>query len=86
MSNVKNTSLFIVLVDAHSSAARRSNVLRGSGRWCVRAKDEKRAEEALAKHIGKAHGSIRCYYEIEVGSAEYEKYARLSNGQCEKVC
>lgn len=80
------TKLFIMLVDAHQASNRYMGANRGSGRWCVCAKDSRAAEKALASHIGKTHGSIQCYYEVAEGSVEYERYAGLSQGGCRKVC
>lgn len=80
------TKLFIVLVDAHQATNRYRGANRGSGRWCVRAKDPRRAEEALASHIGKTHGSIKVYYEVEEGSKEYKDHEHLAVNGCEKIC
>lgn len=79
------TKLFIVLVDSHRSSNHYANIVRGSGRWCVCARDEKDAERVLAEHIGKTHGSIRCYYEIAEGTEEYNRYKHLVQNQCEKI-
>lgn len=81
-----NMKLFIVLVDAHHAAVRYRGANRGYGRWCVCAKNGKEAEKVLASHIGKTHGSIHCYYEVEEGSAEHKQYAHLTRNECEKVC
>lgn len=80
------TKLFIVLVDAHYATNRYRGANRGSGRWCVCAKNDKHAERALASHIGKNHGSIRCYYEILEDSSEHKQYDYLRQNECEKVC
>lgn len=80
------TKLFIMLVDAHQASNRYMGANRGSGRWCVCAKNSHSAEKALASHIGKTHGSIQCYYEVKSDTVEYEKYRHLSQDECEKVC
>lgn len=77
------TNLYIVLVDGHMASVRYQGANRGSGRWCVCAKNEKDAEKALAGYIGKNHGSIKCYFQVEENTALYEKFKYMSNGQCE---
>ena len=78
------TNLYIVLVDAHQAALRYQSASRGSGRWCVCAKNEREAKEALAARIGNTHGSIQVYYEVKKDSAEYERYKHLNQNECEK--
>lgn len=48
------------------------------------AKNEKEGEKALAGHIGKNHGSIKCCFQMEEDTALHEKFRHLSKGQCEK--
>lgn len=83
MGRKNKQDLYIVLVDTHGNKS--MNMNRGSGRWCVRGKNEKDAENRLAAHIGKTHGSIRCYYRIEEGSREYDVNNDLPNGGCRKL-
>lgn len=82
MSKKVKQNLYIVLVDAHGS--KHMNINRGSGRWCVRAKSEKDAENTLAAHIGKTHGSIKCYYQIKEGSREWDDNSDLPNHGCRR--
>lgn len=83
MAKKTKQNLYIVLVDGYGTKSK--NINRGSGRWCVRAKTEKAAENTLAVHIGKTHGSIKCYYQIEEGSREWDTNNDLPNGGCRKI-
>lgn len=82
--NKGKSNLYIVLVDGHGTKYMGAN--RGSGRWCVRAKNGKEAENVLAAHIGKTHGSIRCYYQVKEGSREYDENKDLQNKGCRHIC
>lgn len=75
ISMKKECDLFVVLVDAHNNATRQ-NEKRGAGRYYVRAKNEKDAEKLVIDHIGKLHGSVRCYYKV-TDQNEINKYKDL---------
>ena len=82
--NKGKSNLYIVLVDGHGTKYMGAN--RGSGRWCVRAKNGKEAENVLAAHIGKTHGSIRCYYQVKEGSRDNDETKDLQNKGCRHIC